>query len=100
MVRAGKSHGLQIAADYSEVHYEDLVTEPRPTLAALGEFLDHDLDYDRIQSTRLGRLRESNSSFLDEDSAAKEHPVNRWRAPRSPTLKLWSGPACKTAAMS
>jgi hypothetical protein len=79
MVRAGKSHGLQIAADYSEVHYEDLVTEPRPTLAALGEFLDHDLDYDRIQSTRLGRLRESNSSFLDEDSAAKEHPVNRWR---------------------
>jgi hypothetical protein len=63
------------------VHYEELVTEPRRVLKRLGEFLDHDLDYDRIQSTALGRLQESNSSFLDEQGA-KGHPdpVNRWKS--------------------
>jgi len=79
MVRAGRSHGRRIPGDYIEVRYEDLVTQPRPTLATLGEFLDHDLDYDRIQTAALGRLRESNSSFLDEDPASSEHAVNRWK---------------------
>ena len=79
MVRAGKCHGVRIPADYIEVHYEDLVTQPRPTLAKLGEFLQHDLNYDRIQGAGLGRLRESNSSFLDEEPSASEHPVNRWK---------------------
>ena len=79
MVRAGRSHGLQIPSDYIEVHYEDLVTQPRPTLAKLGKFLDHDLDYDRIQNAAMGRLRESNSSFRDEGRAESEHPVNRWK---------------------
>jgi hypothetical protein len=77
MVRKGRTYGRQIPADYLEVHYEDLVGDPRRTLAALGQFLDHDLDYDRIQSTGLGRLRESNSSFRKEEEQA--HPVNRWK---------------------
>ncbi len=79
MVLAGKRHGRQIPADYIEVHYEDLVTQPRPTLARLGQFLDHDLSYERIQNASLGSLRESNSSFLDEGPVWKEHPVNRWK---------------------
>jgi hypothetical protein len=79
MVRAGRRHGRQIPGDYLEIHYEDLVTQPRTTLATLARFLDHDLDYDRIQSAGLGRLRESNSSFLDEGAASLEHPVNRWK---------------------
>jgi hypothetical protein len=79
MVRTGMRYGAQIPSDYIEVHYEDLVTQPRSTLTKLGGFLQHDLDYDRIQSTRLGRLSESNSSFLDEDPAAGEHAVNRWK---------------------
>jgi hypothetical protein len=41
--------------------------------------LDHDLDYDRIQNTKLGRLRESNSSFRDEATQTRENPVNRWK---------------------
>jgi hypothetical protein len=77
MVRKGRDHGSQIAADYMEIRYEDLVGEPRRTLASLGQFLDHDLDYDRIQSTGLGRLRESNSSFRQEEE--QSHPVNRWK---------------------
>jgi hypothetical protein len=79
MVRTGKSHGRRIPSDYVEVRYEELVTQPHSTLARLGQFLDHELDYERIQSVGLGRLRESNSSFRDEAPAAREHPINRWK---------------------
>lgn len=77
MVRKGRHYGKQIPADYFEVRYEDLVGDPRRTLAALGQFLDHDLDYDRIQSAGLGRLRESNSSFRQDEEQIQ--PVNRWK---------------------
>jgi LPS sulfotransferase NodH len=79
MVQTGRHHGHQIPEDYIEIHYEDLVTDPRRTLASLGEFLDHNLDYDKIQHTALGRLRESNSSFRDEANKTRENPVNRWQ---------------------
>jgi len=78
MVHNGRESGRQIPADYIEIHYEDLVTEPRSVLAKLGDFLDHDLDYDRIQKTGLGRLSESNSSFRG-DAKATENPVARWK---------------------
>lgn len=79
MVRKGREYGRQFPKDYIEVHYEDLVTDPRKTLARLGQFLDQDLDYDRIQRTRIGSLRESNSSFRDEQAPADLRPVNRWK---------------------
>jgi LPS sulfotransferase NodH len=78
MVQKGRHYGRQIPHDYIEIHYEELVTEPRNVLARLGEFLDHDLDYDRIQNTRLGRLLESNSSFFGDEKETK-NPVNRWK---------------------
>ncbi len=77
-VRQGRHFGRQIPDDYIEIHYEELVTEPRNVLSRLGGFLDHDLDYDRIQSARVGRLRESNSSFLGDEKETK-NPVNRWK---------------------
>lgn len=79
MVRSGRRHGQQIPGDYIEIHYEDLVDDPSRTLATLGQFLDHDLDYHRIQNTGLGRLRESNSSFRDEARQTLATPVNRWK---------------------
>ncbi len=78
MVHQGRHHGRQIPGDYSEIHYEELVAQPRAVLARLGDFLDHDLDYDRIQRTGLGRLRESNSSFRGDEKEIK-NPVNRWK---------------------
>jgi len=77
LVRKARQSGLRFSADYIEVRYEELVSDPRPTLRKLGEFLDHDLDYDRIQNVGLGRLRGPNSSFLGEDD--QRSPVNRWR---------------------
>jgi hypothetical protein len=96
MVRAGKHHGKLIPQDYIEVHYEDLVTQPHSTLDKLGRFLDQDLNYDRIQRAGLGRLRESNSSFLEEDPSSTEHPVQRWKerlsAPEVADLESLIGP--------
>jgi hypothetical protein len=77
MVRKGRQYRHRIPADYIEVRYEELVSEPRPTLRMLGEFLDHDLDYVRIQNTGLGSLRESNSSFAGDND--RSHPANRWK---------------------
>jgi LPS sulfotransferase NodH len=78
MVHKGRQHGRQIPRDYIEIHYEELVTQPRAVLARLGDFLDHDLDYDLIQRTGLGRLRESNSSFRGDEKET-QNPVNRWK---------------------
>jgi len=78
MVRRGRNAGSRIPADYIEVRYEDLVTNPRETLGRLGSFIDHDLDYDRIQKAGLGRLSESNSSFREE-ARQNIHPLGRWK---------------------
>ncbi|MFY9909519.1 MAG: sulfotransferase [Candidatus Sulfotelmatobacter sp.] len=78
MVHRGRQQGRQIPKDYIEIHYEELVTQPRAVLARLGEFLEHDVDYDLVQRTRLGRLRESNSSFRGHEEET-QNPVNRWK---------------------
>jgi len=79
MVRQGREHGRKFPADYVEIRYEDLMTNPRSTLAGLSNFIGHDLDYDKIQSAGLGRLSESNSSFREEAAAEKVNPLGRWK---------------------
>ncbi|MGD0414427.1 MAG: sulfotransferase [Terriglobales bacterium] len=79
MVRQGRAHGRKFPADYIEIHYEDLITNPRETLAKLGGLLDHDLNYDRIQRAGLGRLSETNSSFREEGAKGKINPLGRWK---------------------
>jgi LPS sulfotransferase NodH len=79
MVRRGRKNGRIAPNDYIEIHYEDLVSNPRQTLARLSEFLEHDLDYDRIQDAALGRLRESNSSFRGMVGEEQVSPVQRWK---------------------
>jgi hypothetical protein len=78
-VRKGRTYGLMFPGDYIEVHYEDLVTHPRETLNNLGEFLQHDLNYDRIQSNGVGRVRQPNSSFREKTCGLEFNPVGRWR---------------------
>ena len=84
MVRKGRQYGTLIGNDYIEVRYEELTTQPESVLSRLGNFLDHDLDYERIQRTKLGRLSESNSSFRQEAAEKQSNPVNRWRERLSP----------------
>jgi hypothetical protein len=79
MVQRGRAHGRKFPADYIEIRYEDLITNPHETLAKLGGFIDHKLDYDQIQRAGLGRLSETNSSFREEGAKEKLKPLGRWR---------------------
>jgi hypothetical protein len=83
-VRKGREYGREIPANYVEIRYEDLISNPHQVLKDLGKFIDHDLDYDRIQRAALGRLSETNSSFREEPKEEQGHPVNRWKEKLSP----------------
>ncbi len=78
MIQQGRARGSKFPADYIEIRYEDLINNPRDTLVRLGCFIDHDLDYDRIQNAALGRLSETNSSFREEGKE-KIKPLGRWK---------------------
>jgi hypothetical protein len=84
MVQRGRAHGRKFPADYIEIRYEDLITNPRETLSKLGGFIDHDLDYDRIQRASLGRLSETNSSFREEGAKETINPLARWKQRLTP----------------
>jgi hypothetical protein len=84
IVSKGLVYGRSMGKDYTEVHYEDLVAQPQQTLARLGEFLQHDLDYDRIQQAGLGSLQNPNSSFKDDRATTDFSPVGRWKTVLSP----------------
>jgi sulfotransferase family protein len=79
MVHCGRSGGRKFPADYIEIRYEDLITNPRETLGRLGGFIDHDLDYNRIQRAGLGRVSDTNSSFRQEAANREINPLGRWR---------------------
>jgi hypothetical protein len=84
IVTKGLGFGRPMGPDYIEVHYEDLVAHPEQTLTRLGRFLQHDLDYDRIQRASLGSLQTPNSSFKDDSATTDFSPVGRWKCILSP----------------
>jgi hypothetical protein len=83
VVRKGREQGKQLGLDYQEVRFEDLIADPRETLLRLGKFIDHDLDYGRIQSCGIGSVSEPNTSFA-RDSDGPFNPVARWKNKISP----------------
>jgi hypothetical protein len=78
MVRAGRRYGRANPARYREVRFEELIGNPRGTLRWLGEYLDHDLDYDRIVQNPVHALKKPNTSFRDERNRPDFNPVGRW----------------------
>jgi hypothetical protein len=79
IVGKGRKYGREMGPDYLEVHYEDLVNEPRQTLAHVSGFIDQELDYDRIRGEALGSVQSPNSSFRSDDAQKDLSPVGRWR---------------------
>lgn len=79
IVRMGRRHGAALGSRYMEVRYEDLVEKPRGTLERIGPFLQHDLDYDRIQRNRIGSLRRPLTSFERDLQEGHFSPVGRWK---------------------
>jgi Sulfotransferase family len=86
IVEKGRDYGRQLGPDYLEVHFEDLVASPRETLAKIGEFIGHHLDYDRIQQRALGSVAHPNTSFKSE--ATDFNPVARWKKQFTPDQLL------------
>jgi hypothetical protein len=78
IVRTGRAKGQKIAPYYTEVRYEELIRDPRRTLAELGRFIGHDLDYDRIKRVAIGSVSEPNTSFRDELLGESFNPLRRW----------------------
>ncbi len=76
IVRRGRKCGGSLNGDYTEIHYEDLVQDPRKILAQLSQFVEQDLDYDRIKQAGVGSVNHPNSSFAEEASFT---PVARWK---------------------
>jgi hypothetical protein len=79
IVSKGRKYGRAMGGDYLEVHYEDVVEKPRETLARIGVFIDHDLDYDRIQQNAQGSMVDPNSSFRGDGQEKESNPVGRWK---------------------
>jgi len=79
IVSKGRCYGKALGPDYVEVHYEDLVQNPRETLARIGEFIEHDLDYDRIQQVALGSVHNPNSSFRGDGKETEAATIGRWQ---------------------
>jgi len=82
VVRKGREQGRRLGADYQEVRFEELIACPQATLSRLGVFIDHDLNYERIQRAGIGSVREPNSSFAGESEGAF-NPVARWKTKMS-----------------
>jgi hypothetical protein len=79
IVSKGRKYGRAIGEDYLEVHYEDVVEKPRQALARIGMFIEHDLDYDRIQKNAQGSMVDPNSSFRGDGQEKESNPVGRWK---------------------
>jgi len=79
IVSKGRKYGQAMGGDYLEVHYEDVVERPREALARIGTFIDHDLDYDRIQRNAQGSMVDPNSSFRGDGQEKESNPVGRWK---------------------
>ena len=79
IVSKGRRYGRRMGADYFEISYEDVVQNPREALARIGTFIQHDLDYDRIQANAQGSMVDPNSSFRGDGQEKESNPVGRWK---------------------
>src|SRR5258708_20945199 len=82
IVSKGRESGRELGSDYREVRFEDLVANPQVVLGRLGEFVNHDLDFRRIQQAGIGSVSEPNSSF-DIEPDGDIAPVGRWKTKMS-----------------
>lgn len=79
IVGRGREGGRALGPDYTEIHFEDLLKEPHQVLAKLGQFIDHDLDYERIQRVGIGSVSDPNTSFKEGSGTTQFNPLGRWK---------------------
>jgi len=87
IISQGREFGRSVPADYMEIHFEDLIARPQPTLDRVASFIDQPLDYELIQRVAYGSLTKPNTSFRQE-SKADFNPVGRWKKSFTPEQLL------------
>ena len=85
IVEEARAFGRRIPSDYLELRFEDLNADPRATLARLGAFIEHDLNYDRILEVAIGSVRRPNTRFQADSLSGQFNPVGRWKQAYSKT---------------
>ena len=75
IVKKGRQIGNEIGSDYTEVFFEELITNPKIVLSKLGEFIEHDLNYNHIMDNAIGSVKKPNTAFKGADFS----PKDRWR---------------------
>ncbi len=80
MVNKGRSDGRNLGGDYIEVHFEELIAHPQETLTKLGQFIDQELDYKRIQEVGIGSVSAPNTSFKSGEEQHQFSPLGRWKS--------------------
>lgn len=92
IVRHGRNDGQRFGGDYMEIRFEDLMTHPTETLASIGNFIEHDLDYEKIRKVGLGSVNSPNTSFRGEVSGGQFSPIGRWKQSFSPQqIEMFEG---------
>ena len=89
IVRKGRKLGAILGSNYMEVRYEELVSDPRKSLVRVSEFIQHDLDYDRILQARVGSVKNPLTSFKEDLNDGNFTPVGRWRDKFPPEQLAW-----------
>jgi hypothetical protein len=79
VISYGRKAGRRMGADYMEVHYEDLLSQPQQTLDRIGAFIGHELNHEEILRVGWGAVGEPNSSFLTDPN-----PMRRWQKRLTP----------------
>ncbi len=79
IVRKARELGAALGPRYLEVRYESLVEQPRETLAAIGQFLNCELDYERIRHAGVGSVKTPLTAFKEDLEQGRFTPVGRWK---------------------
>jgi hypothetical protein len=79
IVQKGRKNGSLLGPKYIEIRYEDVVQKPGETLGRLGDFIQHDLNYDRIQQRKIGSVGKPLTSFKEDLRDGYFKPVGRWK---------------------
>jgi len=88
MVRAGRRFGRTHPRAYMEVRFEQLIDDPHAALSAVGQFLDHDLDVERIAANPVHALKNPNTSFREERTRGEFNPIGRWKSADADDIRL------------
>ena len=104
MVHRGRAYGRKFPADYIEIRYEDLITNPRDTLGNSGVLSITILTTIRFSAPAWAACRKRTLRFAKKvrrnRSTRSAAGRNVWRTPMSPPSKRPWASACRKMAMS